>query len=138
MPMFGNPLFSIYFAIQSTFMDSQDQSLETLQDIKRIMERSSRFISLSGLSGLSAGICALIGAYIAHGWLQNYAAGELELEPLKWKLVFLALSVLSLALASAFILPGAKQRKTICRYGIGVQGTSSSTCSYRWLPAAFL
>jgi len=32
-----------------------DQSLETLQDIKRMMERSSRFISLSGLSGVSAG-----------------------------------------------------------------------------------
>jgi hypothetical protein len=46
-----------------------DQSLETLQDIKRMMERSSRFISLSGLSGVSAGICALIGAWIAHDWI---------------------------------------------------------------------
>jgi len=49
-----------------------EQSLETLQDIKRMMERSSRFISLSGLSGVSAGICALIGAYIAHGWIGDY------------------------------------------------------------------
>ena len=49
-----------------------EQSLETLQDIKRMMERSSRFISLSGLSGVSAGICALIGAYIAHGWIHAY------------------------------------------------------------------
>lgn len=29
------------------------------------MERSSRFISLSGLSGISAGICALVGAWFA-------------------------------------------------------------------------
>ncbi|MFI5154547.1 MAG: hypothetical protein ACHQEM_00085 [Chitinophagales bacterium] len=92
-------------------MDSQDQSLETLQDIKRIMERSTRFISLSGLSGLSAGIFALIGAYIAHGWLQNHADGELELEALKWRLVILALSVLSLALASAFFFTWRKARK---------------------------
>lgn len=52
-----------------------NESLETLQDIRRMMERSSRFISLSGLSGVSAGICALIGAYIAHGWIIGYYGG---------------------------------------------------------------
>jgi hypothetical protein len=30
-----------------------------------MMERSSRFISLSGLSGMAAGVCALIGAWFA-------------------------------------------------------------------------
>ncbi|MBO9563486.1 MAG: hypothetical protein J7621_11955 [Niastella sp.] len=53
-------------------MDSQHQPLETLQDIKRIMERSSRFISLSGWSGISAGICALIGAWAAHMRLGSF------------------------------------------------------------------
>ncbi|NML20477.1 hypothetical protein HHL16_06310 [Pseudoflavitalea sp. G-6-1-2] len=47
-------------------MTSQDQSLDTIKDIKRMMERSSRFISLSGWSGVSAGVCALIGAYFAN------------------------------------------------------------------------
>ncbi len=37
-----------------------------LKDIKELMERSSRFISLSGLSGVFAGLYALIGAAIAH------------------------------------------------------------------------
>lgn len=37
---------------------------ETLRDIKQMMERSSRFISLSGLSGIAAGICALAGVYL--------------------------------------------------------------------------
>ena len=46
-------------------MNENQQSLETLQDIKRMMERSSRFISLSGLSGISAGMCALVGAWLA-------------------------------------------------------------------------
>ena len=40
--------------------------IEDLKEIKHIMNRSSRFISLSGLSGISAGITALIGAYLAH------------------------------------------------------------------------
>ncbi|MEO8713105.1 MAG: hypothetical protein ABI405_13320 [Parafilimonas sp.] len=44
--------------------DSEKLSSE-LRDIKQMMERSSRFISLSGLSGISAGICALIGAWLS-------------------------------------------------------------------------
>ena len=38
---------------------------EDLQTIREIMERSSKFLSLSGLSGIFAGVCALIGAAIA-------------------------------------------------------------------------
>lgn len=53
-------------------MDSQHPPLETLQDIKRMMERSSRFISLSGWSGISAGICALVGAWAAQRRIGNY------------------------------------------------------------------
>lgn len=54
------------------FMDSQHPPLETLQDIKRMMERSSRFISLSGWSGISAGICALVGAWAAENRINSY------------------------------------------------------------------
>jgi hypothetical protein len=53
-------------------MDSQHPPLETLQDIKRMMERSSRFISLSGWSGISAGVCALAGAWFAHTRIEGY------------------------------------------------------------------
>lgn len=56
-------------------MNEQQQSLETLQDIKRMMERSSRFISLSGLSGVSAGVCALIGAAVAYPYVENHRDG---------------------------------------------------------------
>ena len=56
-------------------MNEQNQpGIETIQDIKRMMERSSRFISLSGLSGIAAGTCALIGAYIARQWFIDYYA----------------------------------------------------------------
>lgn len=47
-------------------MKESNEHLNTLNDIKTMMERSSRFISLSGWSGISAGICALTGAWFAH------------------------------------------------------------------------
>src|SRR5437763_15299266 len=54
-------------------MDQHLQHLDTLKDIKRMMERSSRFISLSGLSGIAAGVCALIGAWLANNVIHNDA-----------------------------------------------------------------
>ncbi len=46
-------------------MDKRNEQLEAISEIRSLMERSSRFISLSGLSGVSAGIFALIGAALA-------------------------------------------------------------------------
>jgi len=40
-------------------MKKEYTSQQQLNDIRKLMERSSRFISLSGLSGVSAGIIAL-------------------------------------------------------------------------------
>ena len=40
--------------------------LQDISEIRNIMERSSNFISLSGLSGIMAGIYALIGSFIAY------------------------------------------------------------------------
>jgi hypothetical protein len=91
-------------------MDSQNPSLETLQDIKRMMERSSRFISLSGLSGVSAGIFALAGAFTAHLWLAGYyyhynsrgVYSPDEFHLLKIKLLLLAAAVMAGALVFAY------------------------------------
>jgi hypothetical protein len=113
-------IFSAYFVFQSAFympdQNQAEQSLETLQDIKRMMERSSRFISLSGLSGLSAGICALAGAWVARIWIHAYYGGggfgvrgfvgtrgytPGEAHRLKWRLIFLAAGVLVAALVSS-------------------------------------
>jgi hypothetical protein len=46
-------------------MEEKDLQSE-LSSIRNLMERSSKFISLSGLSGIMAGIYALIGAYFAY------------------------------------------------------------------------
>jgi hypothetical protein len=53
----------------------KEKYIEDLKEIKEIMNRSSRFISLSGLSGISAGIFALIGAYL--GWQTIFANHDL-------------------------------------------------------------
>jgi len=100
-------------------MNEQDQqTLDTLQDIKRMMERSSRFISLSGLSGIAAGICALIGGWFANKELgvyyNDYVAnggytGE-NFQQLKLRLLIIALAVLTAALVSAFYFTWRKAR----------------------------
>lgn len=45
------------------------KSFKDLQEIKNLMERSSRFLSLSGLSGISAGIVAILGAFAIYSLL---------------------------------------------------------------------
>ena len=51
-------------------MKKPENHLQTLSEIRSLMERSSRFISLSGLSGIFAGIFALLGATAAYLYLK--------------------------------------------------------------------
>lgn len=57
-------------------MEEQKEHLQALSDIRSMMERSSRFISLSGLSGVFAGVFALIGAYAAHVQIRAYLESD--------------------------------------------------------------
>ena len=50
-------------------MNQQQDQLADLHEIRKIMDRSSRFISLSGLSGVAAGFSALIGAAVVKWYL---------------------------------------------------------------------
>ena len=50
-------------------MESKKNPTETLDEIRSLMERSSRFISLSGLSGIAAGFFAIIGAALVYIYL---------------------------------------------------------------------
>jgi hypothetical protein len=79
------------------------QELDTLQDIKQIMERSSRFISLSGWSGVAAGGCALIGAALAYPIVsERHIAGGLypadDLRCLLWLAAATFVAALSFAI----------------------------------------
>jgi len=102
------------------FMEEKNQQpAETLKDIKQIMERSSRFISLSGLSGIAAGVCALAGAWVARGMLYS-GAGRVRLsesfrtysfDTLSLQLLELAAATFAVAFISAFYLTWRKAKK---------------------------
>jgi len=86
-------------------MDHPTQPLETLHDIRRMMERSSRFISLSGWSGIAAGICALVAAAAARQRIAYYYQAQYgkiygALTDLKFDLILIAL----LTFTAAFVL----------------------------------
>ena len=103
-------------------MSEQNQQTDTLQeikDIRRIMERSSRFISLSGLSGIAAGVCALGGAWLGFTMLSDYYGGYNskgffsgdDFSQLKLKLAGLGLAVFMVAFVSSFYLTWRRTRK---------------------------
>lgn len=53
-------------------MNQQQEQLAALNEIRNIMDRSSRFISLSGISGISAGLTALAGAALVMWYLNEH------------------------------------------------------------------
>ncbi len=97
----------------------KDTSLETLQEIRAIMERSARFLSLSGWSGIWAGVVGLAGATIAHFKLNEYYQAYnlrggyegIEFISLRNTLLALAIIVLVLAFAGAFYFTYRKNKK---------------------------
>ena len=47
-------------------MTEKEEQLGHLSEIRNLMEKSSRFLSLSGLTGIFAGVYALLGAYLVY------------------------------------------------------------------------
>lgn len=88
-------------------MKSKSQSYEDLDTIRKIMEKSTRFLSLSGLSGVFAGLIALAGSAVAFflifkGHIRNeyfsgLSSGELNI--IRFSLILDAIIVLTLAIA---------------------------------------
>jgi len=56
-------------------MNNQKEHLENLSEIRSLMERSSKFLSLSGISGISAGVIAIMGVTAASIY-QGYSVFE--------------------------------------------------------------
>lgn len=51
---------------------TKENYLNDLSEIKELMNKSTRFVSLSGMSGIMAGVYALIGAAIGYLKIQSY------------------------------------------------------------------
>ncbi|WP_299160833.1 hypothetical protein [uncultured Tenacibaculum sp.] len=92
-------------------MSTQDY-LKDISEIKNLMNKSSRFISLSGLSGIIAGIYALIGASFAY-WLVTYSEkGYLILDGRIFRLVITDLILVGfLSIGTAIYLTTRKAKK---------------------------
>ncbi len=93
-------------------MKTPQQELEALNDIRSMMERSSRFISLSGWSGIAAGCCALIGAAFAYPIVSKRHEMEVLYSNSEIKtLLVIAVCTFVAAFASAFFFTYIKSKK---------------------------
>ncbi len=94
------------------FMNMENQSLQDIRDIKNIMERSTRFISLSGWSGVAAGICALAGSWIATKSIAKYVHEKsITYEELIVRFLVIAGCVFVAAFIFAFIFTYLRSKK---------------------------
>ncbi len=84
---------------------NKEKYVEDLRDIKAIMNKSSRFISLSGLSGIFAGVIALVGLYAAYNVVyqnQDYLAYRKAVITYESLSLLLVIALLTIALAVGF------------------------------------
>ncbi|MGV8994865.1 MAG: hypothetical protein ACOH1O_12250 [Flavobacterium sp.] len=92
-------------------MDSKDY-LKDISEIKNLMNKSSRFISLSGLSGIMAGIYALIGAAVAYYIVANSDRDYLILDGDIINLIFLDLFLVAFfSIVTGIILTTRKAKR---------------------------
>lgn len=110
--------FITYFAFQSTLKMENEKYLNDISEIKNLMDRSSRFISLSGLSGILAGLYCLIGAGLAYKiiYLDTTTLGNYNnliiTETMLVQLILIAASVILLSLVTGIVLSIRKAKKS--------------------------
>ena len=94
------------------------QHLEAIQDIRNMMKKSTRFLSLSGLSGVFAGIFALAGAYVAHLYIvtifEHAVAGDrgmLDRDKIYMNFILICAGVLFLSISTAYFFSNRKAKR---------------------------
>lgn len=100
---------------------SDKNPIEDLREIRKMMESSSKFLSLSGLSGVFAGLFALVGSWLAYREMNHmedlqywYAVqGRMQdwSDTLNYRLAFIAIAVLIAALSFGILFTWLKARK---------------------------
>lgn len=82
-------------------MDKEKDYVEEIAEIRSMMERSSKFLSLSGWAGIMAGFYALVGVWVAFNWLNFNPSVLYYNTPNLLGVITLACAVLILSLATA-------------------------------------
>ena len=92
-------------------MKEEQDYIQDIKEMRTIMERSSKFMSLSGLASIIAGLYALAGAFIA--WrLFDFGTPDFYNAPGNLiRVILLALVVLALSVGTAFLLSRKKAKK---------------------------
>lgn len=102
-------VFQFYpLALQHKVLFNMDKTkaLESINEIKDLMERSTKFVSLSGVTGILVGAYSLIGAWLVHRFLTNPHPGSLRL------IILTAICVLTASILTASLVSYFKLRKT--------------------------
>lgn len=108
----------LYLTLNNKVLLMEDKDIHAeLSSIRDLMERSAKFISLSGLSGVMAGVYAFIGAGIGYNLLQGEYATLRERhtyneELLIVKLFVVAVAVLVLSIGTGIWLSVRKAKRT--------------------------
>jgi len=98
-------------------MNQNNAYQKDIESIRELMERSVKFLSLSGLSGILAGVYAITGAAVAYFIIQDpnnassYSYRTMEEAPVIFKLLVIALLVLIISLITGYLLASAKAKK---------------------------
>ncbi len=99
-------------------MDKNQEHLNNLAEIRSLMEKSSTFISLSGLSGISAGIIGLVSAIYVYmkyehllGPYRSYTGTPALSSGTITSLIVIAVIVLVLTFGSAIFFTSRKAKK---------------------------
>ena len=94
-------------------MKKEKDYIQDIAEIRSMMERSSKFLSLAGWAGIMAGIYALAGAYVAYSVFdfnpQELSSG-ISAQGLK-QMILLGLAILGLTIGSAVFLSSNKAKK---------------------------
>ncbi len=92
-------------------MDSK-KYMEDISEIKDLMRRSSRFLSLSGLSGIMAGLYAITGAVVAYFFLFPQKGEYLTVHSWNFRLtIVLLLGIAALSIVTGYLLTVKKAKK---------------------------
>lgn len=91
---------------------SEQDYLKDISEIKNLMNKSSRFISLSGLSGILAGIYALIGAAAAYYIVTASTRGYLILDgKIFYACIAILIGIAGLSIITGIYLTTKKAKK---------------------------
>ncbi len=92
-------------------MSKENKYLEDIQQIRSMMERSSKFLSLSGLSGVIAGIYALIAVYIVRNTYNFTPVTFAESSVNILSIIYIGVLILLLSVITAILFSYRKAKK---------------------------